>query len=202
VFGIKDLLPKHDLWRFNMRVIRSSFFVMMFLMMGTLLFAQSAQNTPAAPSAASATEPALPSLDQIPGIPPGSRPVTHGPQHDRRCWRDAGIAPAKVNERWKIEDGAKVRINEVCSQASLTPEKKRQRILQINQETQQEIAKIIPEQQLTAFNACEAKREQENAKHPGPIAQKQLGPCGGILPAEPESGGHSHEHASSMPSNQ
>ncbi len=185
-----------------MRVIRSSFFVMMFLMMGTLLFAQSAQNTPAAPSAASATEPALPSLDQIPGIPPGSRPVTHGPQHDRRCWRDAGIAPAKVNERWKLEDGAKVRINEVCSQASLTPEKKRQRILQINQETQQEIAKIIPEQQLTAFNACEAKREQENAKHPGPVAQKQLGPCGGILPAEPESGGHSHEHASSMPSNQ
>lgn len=180
-----------------MGFIRNGLITVTLLLTGSQLFAQSAQNNPAAPSGTSTAEPALPSIDQIPGIPAGSRPVVHGPMHDRRCWREAGIAPAKVNERWKIEDDAKVRINEVCSQASLTPEKKRDRIHQINDETQQEIAKIIPAQQLSAFNACEAKREQENAKHPGPIVQKQLGPCGGVIPAEPESGGHSHEHAAS-----
>lgn len=181
-----------------MGLIRNGLFAATLLLTGALLFAQSAQNNPAAPSGTPATAPALPaSIDQIPGIPAGSRPVVHGPLHDRRCWREAGIAPAKVNQRWKIEDDAKVRINEVCSQASLTPEKKRDRIHQIDNETQQEIAKIIPAQQLSAFNACEAKREQENAKHPGPIAQKQLGPCGGVIPAEPEPGAHSHEHAAS-----
>lgn len=178
-----------------MSLIRNGIFAAILLMTAILMFAQSAQNNPAPTSGTSAGEPALPSMDNIPGIPAGSHPVVRGPMHDRRCWREAGIAPARVNERWKIEDDAKVRIGGVCSQASLTPEKKRDRIHQINDETQQEIAKIIPAEQLSAFNACEAKREQENAKHPGPIAQKQLGPCGGIIPAEPESGGHSHEHA-------
>jgi hypothetical protein len=178
-----------------MGVMRSAVFAMVLLFMGTHLLAQSNQNTPAEPSGTSSAEPTVPSLDQIPGIPPGSRPIVRGVQHDRRCWREAGIAPAKVNERWKLEDGAKVKINEVCSEASLTPEKKREQIHEINQQTQQQIANIIPAQQITAFNACEAKREQENAKHPGPIAQKQLGPCGGVIPAEPEAGGHSHEHS-------
>jgi hypothetical protein len=173
----------------------------MLLFMGNHLLAQSNQNTPAEPSGSSSAEATVPSLDQIPGIPPGSRPIVRGAQHDRRCWKEAGIAPAKVNERWKLEDGAKVKINEVCSETSLTPEKKREKILQINEKTQQEIANIIPAQQLTAFNACEAKREQENAKHPGPIAQKQLGPCGGVIPSEPETGGHSHQHSATKPSN-
>jgi len=186
-----------------MGVMRSAVFAVMFLFMGTYLLAQSAQNTPSEPSANSSAEPTLPtSLDQIPGIPPGSHPVVRVGQHDRRCWREAGIAPAKINERWKLEDGARVKINEVCSEASLTPQKKLEKIHQINEQTQQEIANVIPAQQLTAFNACEAKRQEENAKHPGPVAQKQLGPCGGVLPAEPESGGHSHEHASSRSSNQ
>jgi hypothetical protein len=185
-----------------MRVMRSAVFAMVLVFMATHLLAQSTENTPAEPSGTSSAEPTVPSLDQIPGIPPGSRPIVRGVQHDRRCWREAGIAPAKVNERWKLEDGAKVKINEVCSEASLTPEKKRQKIGEINEQTQQEIAKIIPAPQLAAFNACEAKREQEKAKHPGPIAQKQLGPCGGVIPSEPEAGDHSHDHSASKASNE
>ena len=185
-----------------MGVMRSAVFAMMLLFIGTHLLAQSSQNTPAEPTGTPSAQPSLPtSIDQIPGIPPGSRPVARGPQHDRRCWREAGIAPAKVNERWKLEDGAQVKINQVCSEASLTPEKKREKIHEINLQTQQETANIIPAQQLTAFNACEAKREQENAKHPGPIAQKQLGPCGGVIPSEPAAGGHSHERSAGRPSN-
>jgi hypothetical protein len=185
-----------------MGVMRSAVFAMVLLFIGTHLLAQSNQNTPPEPTGTSSAQPTVPtSMDQIPGIPPGSRPVVRGPQHDRRCWREAGIAPAKVNERWKLEDGAQVKINEVCSEASLTPEKKREKIHEINLQTQQEIANIIPAQQLTVFNACEAKREQENAKHPGPIAQKQLGPCGGVIPSEPAAGGHSHEHSAGKPSN-
>ena len=107
--------------------------------------------------------------------------------------REAGIPPAKVNERWKIEDNAKGKISEVCSDVSLTPEKKRDRIRQIDQETEQEIAKIIPAKQLETFKACEAERDREQAKHPPKTAQKELGPCGGVIPEHPASPQHSHE---------
>ena len=78
--------------------------------------------------------------------------------------REAGIPPAKVNERWKIEDNAKGKISEVCSDVSLTPEKKREKIRQINEQTEQEIAKLITAKQLAAFKACQAKRDQEKGR--------------------------------------
>ena len=82
-----------------MGVMRSAVFAVMFLFMGTYLLAQSAQNTPSEPSANSSAEPTLPtSLDQIPGIPPGSHPVVRVGQHDRRCWREAGMLCANESD--------------------------------------------------------------------------------------------------------
>ena len=184
-----------------MHAMRSGIYAMLLLVTGAQLLAQSSPNTPTEPSQTSPSESAPPSSLQLPPLPEGTRAVGRR-GHDRRCWREAGIAPAMVNERWKIEDNAKVQINQVCSEASLTPEKKRNKINQINQQTEQEIAKIIPAKQLAAFNACQAKLDQENAKHPGRTPQKQLGPCGGVIPTEPEASGHSHEHQPSNPPNQ
>src|SRR5438270_9838942 len=127
-----------------MGVMRSAVFAMVLLFIGTHLLAQSNQNTPAEPTGTSSAQATMPtSMDQIPGIPPGSHPVVRGPQHDRRCWREAGIAPAKVNERWKVEDGAQVKINAVCSEASLTPEKKSEKVHEIHLPIHEDVAKSI-----------------------------------------------------------
>jgi hypothetical protein len=98
-----------------------------------------------------------------------------------------------MNQRWKIQDNSKGRINEVCTDPALTPEKKRDRIRQINEETDREIAKIIPAKQLQAFKACQAEQEKEKAKRPGSAPQKQLGPCGGVIPEQPGASEHAHE---------
>ena len=111
----------------------------------------------------------------------------------------AGIAPALVNQRWHIEDNAKGKISAVCTDPALTAEKKREKIQEINAETEQEIAKIIPAKQLEAFKACQAERDRENAKRPGAKGQKELGPCGGVIPPQPEA--PSHQHPPSNPPN-
>jgi hypothetical protein len=155
--------------------------------------AQSSPQTPAAqPSpqapAQSAPQPALP--------PSNHRTLRHTP-----CWKVAGIAPEVVNQRWQIEDNAKGKISALCSDPALTPEKKRERIHQIDEQTAQEVAKIIPAEQLAAFKACQAERDQEKAKRKGATAQKELGPCGGVIPAQPGDPQHS-QHQPSNPPNQ
>jgi hypothetical protein len=107
------------------------------------------------------------------------------------CWRIVGIAPEAVNQRWHIEDKAKGQIGAVCTDPSLAPEKKRDRIHEINQETEQEIAKIIPANQLAAFKQCEEKR-----KSPKTSGEKEVGPCGGIIPTQ-----HSHNPQPNKPPN-
>jgi hypothetical protein len=104
-----------------------------------------------------------------------------------------------VNQRWHIEDNAKGKINAVCTDPALTAEKRREKIREINGQTDQEIAKIIPAKQLEAFNTCQAERDQEKAKRQAK-GQKELGPCGGVIPAQPEA--PSHQHPPSNPPNQ
>src|SRR5207248_2612895 len=76
---------------------------------------------------------------------------------------------------------------------ALTAEKKREKIQEINAETEQEIAKIIPAKQLEAFKACQAERDQENAKRQGAKGQKELGPCGGVIPPQPGAPAHQNQ---------
>lgn len=89
----------------------------------------------------------------------------------------------------------------MCEDASLTAEKKREKIQEINDQTDQEIAKIIPAKQLEAVKQCEAEQDQERVKYQG-AKQKELGPCGGIIPAHPEAPKHSRGNQPSKPLNQ
>ena len=90
----------------------------------------------------------------------------------------------------------------MCNDGSLTAEKKSEKVREINEETEQEIAKIIPAKQLEAVKECEAERDQERPKRQGAKTQNELGPCGGVIPAQAESPKHSHENQPGKPRNQ
>ena len=150
------------------------------------------------------------SSPQAAAQPPSQAPAESsqqqtGPARPRRqtpCWRLAGIPSALVNQRWHIEDNAKGKIGAVCTDPTLSAEKKRAKIQEINEQTEQEIAKIIPAKQLETFKACETERDQEKAKLQAARGEKELGPCGGVIPAQPGTSQHPHEHQPSNPPKQ
>lgn len=191
-----------------MRILRIGVYAVLTLLLAVPMLPQSSENArtdPAAPSSpqapAAQTSPQAPAESAQPRVTPPPARRRHPPRQTP-CWRVAGIAPEAVNQRWQIEDNAKGKISALCSDPSLTPEKKRERIRQINEQTEQEIAKIIPTKQLEAFKACQVERDQEKTKRQGATAQKELGPCGGAIPAQPGATQHSHEQKPSNRPNQ
>lgn len=105
------------------------------------------------------------------------------------CWRQAGMTPDMVNQRWKIEDDQKTRIAEVCSEPSTSARQKHDKIEQIHVDTDQAIARLIPAKELQTFNQCQAELEKSK---PHPTGQKELGPCGGIIPPDAMSNDEDH----------
>lgn len=113
-------------------------------------------------------------------------------QRQTPCWRVAGIAPQLVNQRWHIEHNAEGKISAVCTEPTLSAEKRREKIQEINLQAEQEIAKIIPAKQLEAFKACQAQRDQEKPKRQAATAENKLGPCGGVIPEQSDAPQHPH----------
>ena len=89
------------------------------------------------------------------------------------------MTPDMVNQRWHIEDAQKGKIAQVCSEPSTSAQQKHDKIIQIHADTDRAVAQLIPAKELAAFNKCQAELDQRNPK---PAGQKQLGPCGGIIP--------------------
>ena len=143
-------------------VLRSSSVALLFLTLGVLAFAQSA-----APTLNSSLE---------------ARAENHrarAQRHGTPCWRQAGMTPDMVNQRWYLEDQQKLKIAQVCSEPSTSAQQKRDKIEQIHADTGREVAHLIPAKELAAFNKCQAEVDQS---HPKPAGQKEVGPCGGIIP--------------------
>jgi hypothetical protein len=187
-----------------MSVLRTSIWLVLSLVPALPLLAQSTESAPAPPAQSSAqAAPAEGSPQTGDEPPPPSLPPGAHRAHPRPalCWREAGIAPALVNQRWGIESTAKTKIGAVCTDSTLNPQQKSDQIRQINAQKEQEIAKIIPANQLTAFNACQAKQDQE-AKRSAKTPKKELGPCGGVIPDQPGTAPHSHEHGVGSPAPQ
>ena len=134
----------------------------------------STQSEPAGQNEAGAPE--------TPGVPPAHR-RSFGPP----CWKQAGMTPDMVNQRWKIEDRQKTNIAGVCRETSTSPQQKHDKIEQIQANTKQAIAKVIPAETLAKFNKCQADLEKS---HPASASKKQLGPCGGTIPTPGE-----HDHS-------
>jgi len=158
-----------------MQVLRTGSVSLLFLMIAVSGFAQS---TPAAqPEAAT---PAAPAAN------PQVRRRNHGPL----CWKQAGLTPDMVNQRWKIEDQQKTTIASVCSETTTSAQQKHDKIEQIHANTGQAMSKLIPADKLAKFNKCEADLEKSR---PAPASQKQLGPCGGTIPTPAASGMEHHD---------
>jgi hypothetical protein len=102
-----------------------------------------------------------------------------------------------VNQRWKIEDQQKTKIESVCSDPITTAKQKHDKIDGIHEETTAAIAKLIPAKQLQEFNKCQAELDSKRPKKAG---QKELGPCGGTIPTPADaSSPHQHDgHSSEM----
>lgn len=157
-------------------VLRNSSIALLFLTVGLPVFAQSAEpaqnNSPEARTEIRRTR------------------VHHGPV----CWKLAGMTPDMVNQRWQIEDQQKVKIAQVCAEPSTSAQQKHDKIEQIHADTDRAISQLIPTKELTAFNKCQTERDQATPK---PAGQKELGPCGGVIPnsvAEDANEAPEHRH--------
>jgi hypothetical protein len=158
-----------------MKVLRNGVLAMLFLVLVVPGFGQSTEAPQAAPTESSSQEaPARPRPHRIAELP---------------CWRQAGLTADMVNQRWKIEDQSKVKVEAVCNDPATSAQQKHTKIEEIHAETDQEIAKLIPSKELQAFNSCQAERDK---KQPKPA--KELGPCGGVIPSDATHGGMDHEH--------
>jgi hypothetical protein len=182
-----------------MQSLRNIFCGLFFVALAVAGFAQSSEmQQPAAPQAA-----ATPQTPAATGEPALSQPLsTHakrmraerGPQ----CWRLAGITPDMMNQRWKINDEAQVKVSQVCADPTLSPEKRQDKIHEIDEQRDKEIAHLIPAKELESYRSCQAKRDAERPANPD---EKKLGPCGGVIPASAAHDSHdAHDHHAGSPS--
>ena len=113
--------------------------------------------------------------------------------HRRRygppCWKQAGMTPDMVNKKWQIEDQQKQNIAAVCSETSTGPQQKHDKIEQIHAKTGQDLAKLVPAEELAKFNKCQAELEKSR---PSSTPKKELGPCGGTIPNSEHGMEHHH----------
>jgi hypothetical protein len=166
-----------------MGIVRNSSVALLFSMLALQGFAQSAEPTPASSPAGGAETHRVRAHRGVP------------------CWRQAGMTADMVNQRWQIEDQQKVKIAQVCTEPSTSAEQKHDKIEQIHADTDRSIAHLIPTKELAAFNKCQADLD---SRHPKPAGQKEVGPCGGVIPdsastdiaAAPE-----HRHNNATPAN-
>ena len=143
-------------------VLRSSSVALLFLTLGLPAFAQSP-----APAQNSSAE---------------VRAENHRARLQRRgtpCWRQAGMTAEMVNQRWYIEDQQKQKIAQACTEPTTSAQQKHDKIQQIHADTDRAVAQLIPAKERAAFNKCQAEVDQRNPK---PAGQKEVGPCGGIIP--------------------
>jgi hypothetical protein len=163
--------------------LRSLAFAVLVLVVSLPLLGQAGDAQQPAPNSGQA-EPSAPA-------PATGRFRAH---HQGLCWRQAGISPDMMNQRWHLEDDAKAKISGVCTDPKLTAEQRLAKIHEIHQQTDADIAKLIPEKQLTAFKACQAEQDKEKASHPSKTPERELGPCGGVIPSSSSMGGQEHNH--------
>ncbi len=97
-----------------------------------------------------------------------TQPTRHSP-----CWQQAGISQSAVQQRKQIEESTHSQVESVCSDSSLTPQQKQQKIRALHQEAQQQMQGLINPQQEQALKSCREKRGEGPHMH-----GSGGGPCG------------------------
>ncbi len=109
-----------------------------------------------------------------PVSPRGTAPTATHPTHQKPCWQQAGVSQSAMQQRKQVEENTRSQVESVCSDSSLTPQQKQQKIHQLHQESQQQVNGLITPQQEAALKSCRESRGE--GPHMG--AAHSSGPCG------------------------
>jgi Spy/CpxP family protein refolding chaperone len=101
------------------------------------------------------------------------------PAHQSPCWQQAGISQSAMQQRKQIEEGTHSQVESVCSDSSLTPQQKQQKIRQLRQEAQKQVEGLITPQQEQALKSCRASRGE--GPRMGGTHAGGGGPCGEMI---------------------
>ncbi|MGA9968393.1 MAG: hypothetical protein WBQ10_24555 [Terriglobales bacterium] len=101
------------------------------------------------------------------------------PTHKQPCWQQAGVSQSAMQQRKQIEENTHSQIEAVCSDSSLTPQQKQQKIQQLHQEAQKQVGGLITPQQEAAIKSCRESRGE--GPHMGGVHSG--GPCGEMTSA-------------------
>ena len=80
------------------------------------------------------------------------------PTHKQLCWQQAGVSQSAMQQVRQIEENTHSQIEAVCSDSSLTPQQKQQKIQQLHQEAQKQAGGLITPQQEAAIKSCRESR--------------------------------------------
>jgi hypothetical protein len=80
------------------------------------------------------------------------------PTHKQPCWQQAGVSQSAMQQRKQIEENTHSQIEAVCSDSSLAPQQKQQKIQQLHQEAQKQVGSLITPQQEAAIKSCRESR--------------------------------------------
>jgi hypothetical protein len=81
-----------------------------------------------------------------------------------------------LQQRRQIEESTRGQVESVCSDSSLTPQQKQQKIHKLHKEAHTQMRGLINPQQEKALKACNEKRGE--APHMGGMHGGGVGPCG------------------------
>lgn len=114
---------------------------------------------------------------------PSARPMpTTRPGRHEPCWKQAGVSQSAIEQRRQIEESTRSEVESVCSDSSLTPQQKHQKIRQLHEQAHQQVQRLITSQQEQALRSCRAKYgavAHSGGIHPG----GGVGPCGEMASA-------------------
>jgi Spy/CpxP family protein refolding chaperone len=116
-----------------------------------------------------ATYPLAAQTATSPASPRGTAPT-----HKQPCWQQAGVSQSAMQQRKQIEENTHSQIEAVCSDSSLSPQQKQQKIQQLHQEAQKQVGGLITPQQEAAIKSCRESRGE--GPHMGGVHSG--GPCG------------------------
>jgi Spy/CpxP family protein refolding chaperone len=112
--------------------------------------------------------------------PRGTTPAR--PAHQSPCWQQAGVSQSAMQQRRQIEENTRSQVESVCSDSSLTPQQKQQKIHQLHEEAQTQVRGLVTPQQEQAVKACRERRGEGPPMGGGGMHGAGVGPCGGMTP--------------------
>lgn len=127
-------------------------------------------------------------LAQTRTSPPTSAPPattgqtpTQGRGRRQPCWQQAGVSQSAAQQHRQIEENSRAQIETVCSDSSLSPQQKEQKIHQLREESRKQLAGLLNPQQEQALKSCRQQRgggEGRGGHGGGGGAHAGGGPCG------------------------